>query len=86
MSLTILAASFAVMIRRAVMRSVVVSSLQTFQMTFSALERAHLDRCLDVACHLIEVALKRAYACVRIREAGRVDEDPRLDGGKAMLH
>jgi hypothetical protein len=74
------------MVRRAVMGSAVIPSLQTPQMTFSALERAHLDRCLDVACHLIEVALKRAYACVRIREAGRVDNDPGLDSGNSMLH
>jgi hypothetical protein len=74
------------MVRRAVMGSAVVPSLQTPQMTFSALEQAHLDRCLDVTRHLIEVPLKRAYACVRIREAGRVDNDPGLNNGKAMLH
>jgi hypothetical protein len=68
------------------MRSAVVPSLQTSQMTFSALERAHLDRCLDITRHLIEVSLKRTYACVRIREAGRVDNDPGLDSGDSMLH
>jgi hypothetical protein len=85
-TLVILTVAFAVMVRRAVMRSAVVPSLQTSQMTFSALERAHLDRCLDIARHLVEVALKRAYARVRIREAGRVDNDPGLNHGKAMLH
>jgi hypothetical protein len=86
MTLVILTASFAVMIRRAVMRSVVVSSFQTPQIAFGALERAQLNRCLDVGRHLVEVALKKAHARVLMSEAGRVDDNPGLDSGNSMLH
>jgi hypothetical protein len=64
-----------------------VASQQTPKVTLaSTLERAHLNRRLDVASHLVKVALKGAYARIRIRKTGRVDGDPGLYGRHALLH